>query len=88
MATVPHAAWVALVDPAAQKYPASHCPVHVATDRPVVDPYVPAGHGVFTPPVQYDPVSHVVTPLLCVTSTPVVYSPGVAVSTVAVPAGQ
>jgi hypothetical protein len=36
---------VALVDPATQKYPAAHVPVHDEDDRPDTAPYRPAGHG-------------------------------------------
>ncbi len=49
---------VAVRDPAGQKYPASHCPLHVSTDTPAADPNRPAGHSA----VQFDVVSPVVFP--------------------------
>ena len=41
-----HSAACALALPSAQKYPALHGPLQLAVPKPVVLPYVPAGHGV------------------------------------------
>jgi hypothetical protein len=41
-----HAACAAA--PPAHQKPAGHCAVHVLDERPVVEPYVPAGHAVAT----------------------------------------
>jgi hypothetical protein len=49
---------VAVRDPAGQKYPASHCPLHVSAVMPATDPNRPAGHSA----VQSDVVSPVVFP--------------------------
>jgi hypothetical protein len=42
---------VALVLPAGQAYPAVHGPLHVATVRPTLAPYLPAAHGPLQPAV-------------------------------------
>lgn len=42
--TLPHA--VGTVEPATQKYPDGHTPLHVDTFRPVLLPYRPAAHSV------------------------------------------
>ena len=46
-----HTAAVAFTEPAAQKYPAAHGPVHNDDDRPVVAPYRPATHDPLQPVV-------------------------------------
>ncbi len=44
-----HTAAVVVVDPATHAYPAVQFPLHDAVVRPVVAPYVPAGHALHTP---------------------------------------
>jgi hypothetical protein len=57
-----HRAAVADVDPATHAYPAVQYPVHRAEARPVVAPYVPAGHLVHAAAlaVLYCPTGHTV----------------------------
>jgi hypothetical protein len=56
----PHCSAVALVDPAAQAYPAVQLPVQAAVGRPAVDPYLPAGQAVHVPDPEgaYCPATH------------------------------
>jgi hypothetical protein len=52
---------LALVSPVALPYrPAAHCPLHVATLRPAVAPYVPGGQSVHDadPGREYLPAGH------------------------------
>ena len=51
---------VALVEPAAQVYPALHAPLQLALLSPVVLPNLPAGHGeqIESPAAAYVPGMH------------------------------
>ena len=73
------------MDPAGQKYPAAHDPLHVSTDTPATDPNRPAGHAA----VQFDVVSPLLFPNRPAAQSvhtpcrPVLYFPGTHTAAVA-----
>jgi len=55
---------VEVVEPGGQNHPAAHMPLHALVERPMLAPYVPAGHTVAAelPVAQNDPTGHAETP--------------------------
>jgi hypothetical protein len=66
-----HTAAVALVEPAAQTYPALQLPEHVAFLKPTDPPYTPAGHRLHdpAPPALYWPTAHMAAVALVLPAT-------------------